>query len=788
MHYPKYNPETKKYEISTKEELMAMSNAWCEEMPRDGYYLLKNDIDMKEVLNFTPIAHKKERAFIGVFDGNFHSIKNITIKHAKKYVAVFRYLGNSDNPKATIKNLKVENCDIEGNQNVAGIAGVNYGIIERCMVTGKIKGSTEKSCHTVGGISGKNKESGTINNCFVDANIEGSYDVGGISGIQEEGGSVDKCMVLGTVLAHDENGMAGGVVGAFNAGRCVTNCVVALKTITGEKYIGKILGQFEDETGETISNNVVWEGTKMIGNENFSAILNIKDVNEKQIKTKDLYNKLGWDFDNIWDFDEIPILKGFSYDKNIELMPNYPIITSVPINRINKEDGLAITAKVLTDVLKKVYVCYWNEDTPNDIQKIEMKSNDNMEYQCILTNLKRVNRLYYYIVLEDGTTWPYYKENPICVNIGEYGLQKMPKQITLTLGEDDSKIGVNWVTDKKINDSILWYKEKDANEWVKKVGTSHDLKGGVLKGHKVLMDNLKQDTTYQYRVGDIENKSDVLEFKTAKNNGFSFIFVADPQAVSEKDYMAFKKCLDYATKDYNPDFIVNAGDITQNGYKSVEWEACFEVLGRYFEKYPTISIAGNHEDKGDKFFTQYSGRFFMPGVKLNTPYDATLGEFKYQNTHIVTLNTEIMKEKEYREKQLNWLKDTFTKSDKKWKILVIHRGMYMVNHNPKTIRKYFGNLLEEIGINLVLNGHDHVYTRAISNGITYITGGTVGNKFYEYINEEGLAIDVWRDKAGCQTYSIVNVNEDCINIEVYSKENPEDWESFKIIDKVTISK
>ena len=110
----------------------------------------------------------------------------------------------------------------------------------------------------------------------------------------------------------------------------------------------------------------------------------------------------------------------------------------------------------------------------------------------------------------------------------------------------------------------------------------------------------------------------------------------------------------------------------------------------------------------------------------------------------------------------------------------------MVNHSSKRIRRYFSDILEKIGVNLVLNGHDHIYTRVTKDGITYITGGTCGNKFYEYINDEQLDIDVWRDEKGCQTYSIINVTDKVMNIEVYSKETRDDWSKWILIDKIEL--
>ena len=75
--------------------------------------------------------------------------------------------------------------------------------------------------------------------------------------------------------------------------------------------------------------------------------------------------------------------------------------------------------------------------------------------------------------------------------------------------------------------------------------------------------------------------------KSASDKSFKVIFYSDPQSESVENYMSFKDSIDQALKICpNPDLMISAGDTTQNGYKSTEWEACFEVMGDYYAKYP----------------------------------------------------------------------------------------------------------------------------------------------------------------------------------------------------------
>ena len=202
---PVYNAAEDVYEISTPAQLMYLSGTWKEGAPRDGNYVLTADIDMAGWEGFRPIASEKEEGYLGTFDGRYHVIRNLTIDYPKKYVGLFGYVGN-ENDQTYVKNVAMLDCEIRGQQNVGGIAGVTYGTITGCVVTGHVWVDDLSNSHTSGGIAGKVKEGegpiiGHVENCYVNANVEAPYDVGGIAGIQDGGGFVGNSFAAGTVNA-----------------------------------------------------------------------------------------------------------------------------------------------------------------------------------------------------------------------------------------------------------------------------------------------------------------------------------------------------------------------------------------------------------------------------------------------------------------------------------------------------------------------------------------------------------------------------------------------------------
>ena len=87
--------------------------------------------------------------------------------------------------------------------------------------------------------------------------------------------------------------------------------------------------------------------------------------------------------------------------------------------------------------------------------------------------------------------------------------------------------------------------------------------------------------------------------------------------------------------------MISAGDTTQNGYKSTEWEVCFEVMGDYYAKYPTVTVAGNH-DEGRLEFRIVRTALQYVGAKIGYPqFDRTMGYFEYGDAIFVILNGEV---------------------------------------------------------------------------------------------------------------------------------------------------
>lgn len=79
------------------------------------------------------------------------------------------------------------------------------------------------------------------------------------------------------------------------------------------------------------------------------------------------------------------------------------------------------------------------------------------------------------------------------------------------------------------------------------------------------------------------------------------------------------------------------------------------------------------------------------------------------------------------DEQIAWMEDQLRAArDAPWTVVVFHEPVYSAGKHGSTPR--FDTLLadrfEELGVDIVLNGHDHVYASAFKDGIPYVvTGG-----------------------------------------------------------------
>ncbi|MCO6179820.1 S-layer family protein [Ciceribacter sp. RN22] len=165
-------------------------------------------------------------AFSGTFDGNGHTISNLTISASSAtFVGLF---GGSE---GTITNIGLVNADITGGSYVGGLIGINAGTVSNAYVTGSVSGSGDY----VGGLVGYGGGPGTVSTSNSTASVSGGAGVGGLMGSNR--GGISNSYSTGSVTGTS---YVGGLVG-YGDGGTVSNSY-ATGSVSGTSYVGGLMG------------------------------------------------------------------------------------------------------------------------------------------------------------------------------------------------------------------------------------------------------------------------------------------------------------------------------------------------------------------------------------------------------------------------------------------------------------------------------------------------------------------------------------------------------------------
>ena len=220
--------------------------------------LLMNDIDLSVYPNWSPIGTLNmnwsdvSRPFSGVFDGQNHTISNLTCTSATNgYAGLF---GNFD---GTVQNLILRDAQITSESNAGAVVSNNYGgrVLNCAMIGGSVKGKS-----IAGGVVSYNR--GTVENCYATGDVtslSGSWIcyVGGVVGYNYMNGTVQSCYAAGRVESEKH---AGGAVGG-NYGT-VQNCVALGQSVSAQGDAHRVVGE---NGGGTLSGNYAWSGVQVNG-------------------------------------------------------------------------------------------------------------------------------------------------------------------------------------------------------------------------------------------------------------------------------------------------------------------------------------------------------------------------------------------------------------------------------------------------------------------------------------------------------------------------------------------
>ena len=241
-----------------------------------------------------------------------------------------------------------------------------------------------------------------------------------------------------------------------------------------------------------------------------------------------------------------------------------------------------------------------------------------------------------------------------------------------------------------------------------------------LTRHIVKLTNLDPGTKYCYRVGDADRGwwSEVGVLETADNTrAFTFLHVTDTQAQNSQQFDVWANLLRVAGEEV-PDFkfLLSTGDQVDMGSNLKLWKYFANNASDTLMSKPFMPAAGNHEAMSGSEYS-LDQNFILSNVPEQDTTEGVYYSFDYNNAHFAVLNSNNLSEDEaLSDDQIEWLKNDMNSSDAEWKFVALHKapysnGSHYDDDDVIAIRAQLSTLMPELDIDMVFQGHDHVYLR-----------------------------------------------------------------------------
>ncbi|MDD3253327.1 MAG: metallophosphoesterase family protein [Lachnospiraceae bacterium] len=326
-------------------------------------------------------------------------------------------------------------------------------------------------------------------------------------------------------------------------------------------------------------------------------------------------------------------------------------------------------------------------------------------------------------------------------------------KVSLTPGAAESQINFAWYSEGS-NATPIVYFGTDAQNLQAYNGTSAAVDASLTNGkaysyNYATVTGLTENTTYYYAVSKSGVPSATETFKTGDFDSVNILYVGDPQVGASKgqpqgegkltadagvantaarnDGFAWDRTLDAAlAQNPNLNFVISAGDQVNKTGKAKEEEYAAYLSASALTSLPVATTIGNH----DSLNPDYSYHF-------NNPNPTQLGKtqaggdyyYTYGEGLFIVLNTNNYNVAEH-EQSIQKAIAAFPNAN--WRVVTIHQDIYGsgLDHSDTDgmiLRTQLTPVFDKYDIDVVLQGHDHTYSRS---KILYGDGQTHGN--YEF--------------------------------------------------------
>ncbi|MCD7950013.1 MAG: metallophosphoesterase [Erysipelotrichaceae bacterium] len=388
------------------------------------------------------------------------------------------------------------------------------------------------------------------------------------------------------------------------------------------------------------------------------------------------------------------------------------------------------------------------------------------------------------------------------------------KSVNLTVGSDETERNITWYADSSETGQlqVCKYAQLVSGAFPESGYTTIDVDAQVSNNSgyyyfQATISDLEENTKYAYRLINEDTVSQIYSFETDDFDGsYNFILAGDPQigaGSTDTDTEGWAATLLASVNKFNPSFILSAGDQVNTVNSETQYDG-------YLENSQLTSVAqattvGNHDTSS----SSYSQHFNLPNV---TSYGSTAAGsdywYVYNNTLFMDLNSNNMSTAEHK----TFMEEAIAANpDVTWTVVVFHHSIYSVASHAVDSdilqrRSEYIPVFDELNIDVVLMGHDHVYVRSnimygdevvtdttelssVTNpaGTLYVTANSAsGSKYYDIKTNVDTYYAAVMDQSYERSISNVEVSDTEFKITTYNyNETSGTWEQ---IDEFSIYK
>lgn len=241
---------------------------------------------------------------------------------------------------------------------------------------------------------------------------------------------------------------------------------------------------------------------------------------------------------------------------------------------------------------------------------------------------------------------------------------------------------------------------------------------------KTTLTGLTPNTRYEYEVGGKGLKG---SFKTAPtpDQPYNFVLYGDNRTRHD----VHRNVIAQLVKNGIPDFIVQTGDMVEDGNNNSLWPIFFDIERDLLRQTAIFPSLGNHERNAQDYYD------FFPGTHAYY-------SFNWGNAHFTVFNSDIgnaaigKNEKDaFWAEQTKWMEEDLAGAQAaEYRFVVAHHPPYSAVASRAPGNAHIAALVpmwEKYHVSAALFGHDHNYQHYSKNGIQYVVCGGGGAPLYD---------------------------------------------------------